>query len=538
MKYSLIATKIKQEFNSGWNLILLIILFLSVLFKTPVLSNSKMYPFVGGINIKATSCNSIEVSWAKLNPADFVNYGIFRADITNPDLPNEPYNSYVLVGSVSLNDLSFVDLNVEPNKSYSYSVSALNYTLGYTPRISYAKALTYCPSKLNTSINAYDINCSQIVVQWKDISNYNEESYELYRSAGSAEGPFVLIALPVANATQWIDGQLNSSTKYYYTIRARFSDSFSGYSPVSGAQTSGINLRLMSYCATKAVLDWDICTPNREKWIIKASTDNMNFYDLGETNALTNHFEAINLKPNTTYYFAVQPVYSNGFSNLSNVVSAHLPTFPSPSNFKATYAEDQITLTWADNSGGCDNEEQFIVMKKNETGEFFDYALIDPNQTTFIDINIAADQEYCYIVKSRYYYGFQYADGLCISTKTTALSAIVPNNFKKPTLKFSKSREAYQIESIEPDFGEQLFLYPNPVKNQLNLKLPVDLEGKSKIIITDLIGLVYSETLLSGLENNIEYKLDISQLKSGMYFLNIYNENLKKDWKAKFIKID
>ena len=134
MKKSMIGTKI-NEFYSGRNLILLFILFSNILCKTPVLSFSKIFPSVGGIKIIAVSCNSIEVGWSKLNPTDFVGYGIFRTDVTNPDLPYETYNNYILLGSVSLNESSFVDLSVEPNKSYSYAISALHYSLGYTPRI-------------------------------------------------------------------------------------------------------------------------------------------------------------------------------------------------------------------------------------------------------------------------------------------------------------------------------------------------------------------------------------------------------------------
>ena len=109
---------------------------------------------------------------------------------------------------------------------------------------------------------------------------------------------------------------------------------------------------------------------------------------------------------------------------------------------------------------------------------------------------------------------------------------------KKSTIKFASIEGDSEIKSTEPYFGKLLLLYPNPVNNQPNFKVSVDLEGEAKITISDLTGKNHFQNLESGLVYNKEYKLDISQLKAGIYILSIYNQNLKKDLKAKFIKIN
>jgi hypothetical protein len=72
-------------------------------------------------------------------------------------------------------------------------------------------------------------------------------------------------------------------------------------------------------------------------------------------------------------------------------------------------------------------------------------------------------------------------------------------------------------------------LYPNPTKNILKIKLPENIEVKvTSIKIANSLGQLVCE------QNNTNTTIDVSQLQSGIYFINLTTNY--GDWKGKFIK--
>lgn len=71
--------------------------------------------------------------------------------------------------------------------------------------------------------------------------------------------------------------------------------------------------------------------------------------------------------------------------------------------------------------------------------------------------------------------------------------------------------------SLKNPIKDKIVLYPNPTQNKLNLKLPTPPNNNTKALIFNTLGhLVQKETFIEK-----ESSIDVSALKSGIYFLKI-----------------
>jgi hypothetical protein len=86
--------------------------------------------------------------------------------------------------------------------------------------------------------------------------------------------------------------------------------------------------------------------------------------------------------------------------------------------------------------------------------------------------------------------------------------------------------------SIADNFSieDQIKVYPNPTSETLKVKIPVQLLD-SQAILFSITGKKIKEFKL----NSLEGSLSISELKKGVYFLNILNN--KMSYSYKIIKI-
>jgi len=71
------------------------------------------------------------------------------------------------------------------------------------------------------------------------------------------------------------------------------------------------------------------------------------------------------------------------------------------------------------------------------------------------------------------------------------------------------------------DISDNIKIYPNPVENNLNIKLPSNIGNETRFSINNILGQVISK---GELKNDA---LDVSQLETGMYFLQIIAEGRK-----------
>ncbi|MBI9066770.1 MAG: T9SS type A sorting domain-containing protein [Salinivirgaceae bacterium] len=134
--------------------------------------------------------------------------------------------------------------------------------------------------------------------------------------------------------------------------------------------------------------------------------------------------------------------------------------------------------------------------------------------------------------------------------KDISVGQMLPNDFNYPfsgyidnLLIFTGTLTNQEIDTIHEIYdsirlianSEQIICYPNPANDQINLIFPKHSVTKANISIYSISGQCIYKELIAILDESTNYSINISQLKSGVYFLktNINNES----YAAKIIKI-
>ncbi len=138
----------------------------------------------------------------------------------------------------------------------------------------------------------------------------------------------------------------------------------------------------------------------------------------------------------------------------------------------------------------------------------------------------------------------------CVDSGDTNIKVIDPNNYFLVSLPISKNSiqadsAIIQLSASSPSFwldacifwvdhlwfddnvgienilpGNPIQVFPNPTKEVLNISFSKKAPSPATVTLTDVAGVRHLETTLFEHENQI----DISTLKSGMYFLSIKHE--------------
>jgi hypothetical protein len=83
---------------------------------------------------------------------------------------------------------------------------------------------------------------------------------------------------------------------------------------------------------------------------------------------------------------------------------------------------------------------------------------------------------------------------------------------------------------------QSLALYPNPVKNTLNISHKNAANIVLNIAITDINGAVVYQENQIGINTNSQVSIDISALSNGVYFVSLFNNEIKQQQKIVVIK--
>jgi hypothetical protein len=115
--------------------------------------------------------------------------------------------------------------------------------------------------------------------------------------------------------------------------------------------------------------------------------------------------------------------------------------------------------------------------------------------------------------------------GVYTLTVTTANGCI-----NSSSLNVTTPSGVYQINN-----NQSFSIYPNPVKNTLNIRNQNATNIIVNIAITDLSGaVVYQENQVN--LNNTPVSIDISTMSNGVYFVSIFNNQIKQQQKIVVIK--
>ncbi|NUM50961.1 MAG: T9SS type A sorting domain-containing protein [Flavobacteriales bacterium] len=103
---------------------------------------------------------------------------------------------------------------------------------------------------------------------------------------------------------------------------------------------------------------------------------------------------------------------------------------------------------------------------------------------------------------------------------------------------FAVVEESNSIKKQTYFNGIKLHLYPNPVKNKMQVEIATEVESENlSIEIIDLNGrIVYSNQVKHNHHLSQQIEMDVSNLKAGTYYISVYGNNTTGRITKKFIK--
>jgi YD repeat-containing protein len=161
---------------------------------------------------------------------------------------------WTVIGIVSANVVTFSNVNLTCNTTYSYRVRAHN-TVGYSPYSNIGSALTFLCAPSNLSASAAGL--AQVNLSWTDNST-NESGFKIERSSDGGNSWNEVASVGV-NVTTFSDSALACETTYAYRVWAFNQAGASDYSNTGSAMTglcAPSNLVAQAGGSTQIALNW------------------------------------------------------------------------------------------------------------------------------------------------------------------------------------------------------------------------------------------------------------------------------------------
>jgi len=296
-------------------------------------------------NLAATAVgpNQVNLSWSgSSDNIGVTGYRIFR--------------NGTQVGTT--NGLSFQDVGLNPNTTYSYTVAAYDAAGNTSPQSASASATTPAPADVTApstplNLSAFAVGPTQVNVSWSaSTDNVGVAGYRVFRGG---------VQVGAANGASFQDVGLTPNTSYTYRVAAYdAAGNTSSQSAAASATTPAASD--VSPPSTPQSLVASAVGPTQVNLSWSASTDNVGVtgyrifrggVQVGNANGLS--FQDVGLSPSTTYSYTVAAFDAAGnTSSPSTAASATTPaaadaTPPStPLNLVATAAgPTQVNLTWS-----------------------------------------------------------------------------------------------------------------------------------------------------------------------------------------------
>jgi titin len=347
--------------------------------------------------ITSRSSSSVGLSWQD-NSSNEIAFVIERT--TSLMIPFTRYDS---TSSGDVTSRTITGLN--PNTRYYFRIRAKD-SYGYSTYSNVVDTITL-PNIPTTPTNlvANTVTEQSIRLNWND--NSSNETYFYIEKSLHPTSSFVLVDSVPSNTTTYLATQLNSSTYYYFRIRAwnigghsSYSNSAMGVTQVS-APTAPTALQATEVSSAHVRLSWTDNAYNEIAFEIHRSLLNANNYTVIDQVAagVTSYIDGSVVSGNA-YDYKVLAKNAAGNSAFSNIIGVQVLNVapPSPTGLTANAINHyKIALNW---DAPTTNPNKHIIERKKGTAPFEIIDSVNGNLTSYIDSNLLYSTTYIYRIKA------------------------------------------------------------------------------------------------------------------------------------------
>jgi hypothetical protein len=324
----------------------------------PVASNDRLFP-----NLAVDESGAIGTAWYDFRNGGAQLWGDVRAGLVRPANPRAPLNLLatpasqsqidlvwtdtsdnetgfqvrrstgnpfeqpVIVAELPANTTSWSDTGLPPNTGPGYRVRAVN-AAGASLWSNGASATTLAfPPAAPQGLTATPITFQRIDLAWQE--SVGADSYEVQQSTDG----ITFTTITHSTGTQMMIFGLQSSTTYFFRVRAVNTGGVSGWSNVADATTLAENqpsapteLRAVALSSSRILLEWRDNSVNETKFEIQRSTKGGPFERAGTAQANAQQFMDSGLRRSTTYTYRVRACNGDLCSPFSNTAAATTPS--------------------------------------------------------------------------------------------------------------------------------------------------------------------------------------------------------------------
>lgn len=451
-------------------------------------SNDTQAPSIpGGLTINSVNQNSATVSWGA--STDNVNVSAYEVFVDNSKL-------------ITVNGTSATLNNLDCNTSYTVKVRAKDLA-GNLSDFSASKSFitSECavggPSDIE-DLKATVTTCESVSLTWSDVEN--ETGYRVRRKLAS-ESAYTNIGDVAANVKTYTDFTAEENTSYVYMVRPLVDGSAVALSNLQEVLTPKcvVENKLPEVSLTAPSNNSAYEAPASIQLTVSASDADgsitkVEFFEgnnkLGMDNSAPYDFTWNNVSPGTYTITAKAWDNENAVSTSQSIsITVTEPSISDIEDLQAVVENcETVTLTWSD----VDHETGYRVRRKlpSESG-YTNIGDVNANATTFTDMTAEESTTYIYMVRP-------------LKDRT----AVASSNLQEVTTTKCVITSLKDVNS----FGSRV--YPNPVSDYLI----INTHGANWQLKNSTGSLILSGT---------EEKVNMTELPSGLYFLNLDGEIIK-----------
>jgi hypothetical protein len=357
-----------------------------------------------GLQISSSSCGKINLSWSDYpSGIDETGFIISRGSTLG--------GYFSEIGQVNANITSYIDnsYGLVEGQTYYYRIKGKfnNTNSGESDTVNGSFVCN-----IPNGLQLVSSTCGSIIISWTDYpSGVSENGYDIFRST-SENGVYNNISNVNANVLSYTDNSydLPSGVTYYYKIRGRFNNSYSGYSSTVTAIFNceiPTGLVVSSTSCGKIKLNWNsfpVGTVASTYSIYRATSETGNYSLISSfSNNNFTYTDDYYLTSGITYFYKIKARFNSALSDFSNIASGSfscsVPTGLAISNTSC----GSISISWTDYPSNVVESGYYIYRSTSLNGTYSQISSTNANVLTFSDNNsLVNGQTYYYKIVGRF----------------------------------------------------------------------------------------------------------------------------------------